>query len=139
MPHRDLLEAIKKGDVTTVKSIIATDTTALTAGQDATSPVLTALYHGQSEIAEMLALRSELDIFEAAACGRADRLADLLAADPSITRLSTDGWTPLHLAAFFGRTDAARMLSGASNKNKLTLASAQSRSRRLTKQRASRR
>lgn len=110
MPRRDLLEAIKKGDVASVKSILGTDSTALTSGEEATSPVLTALYHGQSEMAEMLALRGELDIFEAAATGRVDRLAELLAADPSANGQSTDGWTPLHLAAFFGRTEAARML-----------------------------
>jgi uncharacterized protein len=110
MASRALLEAIKSGDVTAAKTIVATDPTALTSGEDQGSAVLTALYNGQLEIAEFLASRVDLDVFEAAAIGDAPRLKQILAADSSITRQSSDGWTPLHLAAFFGRTDAARVL-----------------------------
>ena len=110
MPSRALVEAIKKGDFASVKSIVAADPAAVTSKEEAASPVLTALYYGQSDIADFLAPRAELDIFEAAASGRVDRLDEIIAADPDITRQSTDGWTPLHLAAFFGRTDAARRL-----------------------------
>ena len=39
------------------------------------------------------------------------RLGELLASDPaSATATSGDGFTALHLAAFFGRADAARLL-----------------------------
>jgi len=110
MPSRALVEAIKKGDFQSVRTIIATDPAALASGEDSASPVLTALYYGQADIADFLAPRADLDIFEAAASGRLDRLDEIIAADPDITRQSTDGWTPLHLAAFFGRTDAARRL-----------------------------
>lgn len=110
MPSRALVEAIKKGDFHSVRTIIATDPAALASREDAASPVLTALYYGQTDIADFLAPRADLDIFEAAASGRLDRLDEIIAADPEITRQSPDGWTPLHLAAFFGRTDAARRL-----------------------------
>jgi ankyrin repeat protein len=110
MPIQALIEAIRKGDVEAVKSIVATDPTAITSPEEPASPVLTALYHGHLEIADFLASRIQLDVFEAAASGRADRLSELIAADPGLIRQSTDGWTPLHLAAFFGRTDAARRL-----------------------------
>jgi ankyrin repeat protein len=53
----------------------------------------------------------ELDVFESAAFGDLDRLSELLAADPSLVEAwSADGFTPLHLAAFFGQVDAARLL-----------------------------
>jgi ankyrin repeat protein len=52
-----------------------------------------------------------LAIFAASVLGETDRLEQLLAANRAlITAVSTDGWTPLHLAAFFGKTDAVRLL-----------------------------
>src|SRR6266566_2321705 len=52
-----------------------------------------------------------LDAFEAATFGDVGRLAVLLEADPGLTdRRSGDGFTALHLAAFFGQEDAVRLL-----------------------------
>jgi ankyrin repeat protein len=110
MPSRALIEAIKKGDAAAVKNLVATDASALASSEESASPVLTAAYHGQNEIAEYIASRKQLDVFEAAVAGRAERLEELLAKNSDLTRQTTDGWTPLHLAAFFGRTDAARRL-----------------------------
>ncbi|MBA3645407.1 MAG: ankyrin repeat domain-containing protein [Gemmatimonadaceae bacterium] len=110
MPSRALIDAIKNGDVAAVKNLLATDATALDSREDPASPVLTAMYHGQNEIADYIAPRTELDVFEAAATGRTERLDELLSSDPEVTRQTSDGWTPLHLAAFFGKTDAARRL-----------------------------
>jgi ankyrin repeat protein len=110
MASRALMDAIKKGDAAAVKAVIATDPAALSSGEDPGSAILTALYHGQSDIADILRVRAELDVFEAAATGDTQRLDELLSADPSITRQTSEGWTPLHLSAFFGRTDAARRL-----------------------------
>ncbi len=110
MPSPALLDAIRKGDIATVRTIIASDTSALAPGGEPVSPVLTAMYHGQRQIADFIAPRVQLDIFEAAATGRLERVEELVAADPSVIRQTTDGWTPLHLAAFFGMTDVARRL-----------------------------
>ena len=110
MPSRALLDAIKTGDLAKVKIVLAGDPSAVSSKEDPASAVLTALYHGQSDIADFLRVRSELDIFEASAIGDVARLDELLKDDPSLTRQSSDGWTPLHLAAYFGRTDAARRL-----------------------------
>ncbi|MDQ2985032.1 MAG: ankyrin repeat domain-containing protein [Actinomycetota bacterium] len=50
-------------------------------------------------------------MFEAAALGRAERLRGLLDAEPELAAAwSSDGFTALHLAAFFGTPDAARAL-----------------------------
>lgn len=52
-----------------------------------------------------------LAIFGAAIQGDVPRIEELLAGNRSlVSALSTDGWTPLHLAAFFGKADAARTL-----------------------------
>lgn len=76
-----------------------------------TSPVREALYTGDRAGAEALADKVELDVFDAAALGRVDRLRELLDADPGLVDvLSDDGFTPLHLACFAGGAGAVRIL-----------------------------
>jgi uncharacterized protein len=75
------------------------------------SPVLQALYRGDPEGAERIAadLTRPLDPWEAAALGDLDRLGELLAVAPGLAReYADDGFTVLHLAAFFGGADATR-------------------------------
>ena len=76
------------------------------------SELLRALYRGdQTRAAELLAADPELDVFEAAAVGRADRVSELLAEDPKrANAFDDDGFHPLGLACFFGHLDAARVL-----------------------------
>lgn len=76
------------------------------------SAVLHARYHGRTEMVHaLLATGVELDVFEAAALGAGERLAALVRADPALVHAwSPDGFTPLHLAAFFGRADAVQVL-----------------------------
>jgi ankyrin repeat protein len=77
------------------------------------SPLLFALYNGAQPIAELLRGFRPLDIFEAAAFNDARRVAELGAADPLLIQgLSPDGWTPLHLAAFFGARESMFVLLG---------------------------
>jgi ankyrin repeat protein len=50
-------------------------------------------------------------VFEAGALGKAQRLAELLGADASLTAAwSDDGFTALHLSAYFGRPTCVRRL-----------------------------
>lgn len=64
-----------------------------------------------SRVAELLAADPSLAIFAASIQGETAKIEELLAANRSlISAMSSDGWTPLHLAAFFGKTDAARLL-----------------------------
>jgi len=52
-----------------------------------------------------------LAIFAAAILGDAERLEELLTGNRSlVSAVSSDGWTPLHLAAFFGKDAAVRLL-----------------------------
>ncbi len=54
---------------------------------------------------------AELDLYEAATFGDLDRITELLAYDPaSVEAYTGDGFTALHLAAFFGQAEAARLL-----------------------------
>ena len=79
---------------------------------DEMSELLQAVYRGdQARADELLARNPELDVFEAAAVGRADRLRELLDDDPSLADAwAEDGFQPLGLASFFGHVEAARLL-----------------------------
>ena len=76
------------------------------------SELLQAIYRGDHARAdELLAASPELDVFEAAAIGRTERLRELLDVDPSLANAwAGDGFQPLGLASFFGHVDAARLL-----------------------------
>jgi ankyrin repeat protein len=74
--------------------------------------LLEALHSGNDErVAELLAQQPELNVFEAAALGRADRLREVLAQGPqSANAYGDDGFQPLGLACFYGHVEAARVL-----------------------------
>src|SRR2546421_9179776 len=76
------------------------------------SELLQALYGGdRARLDELLAHDPQLDVFEAAALGRAERLRRLLDEDESrVNAFGDDGFHPLGLACFFGHVDAARVL-----------------------------
>ena len=76
------------------------------------SELLEALYRGEDDrVAELMAAGPELDVFEAAAVGQTEHLRKLLDDDPDLAAAwAADGFTPLHLAAFFRHPDAARLL-----------------------------
>jgi ankyrin repeat protein len=76
------------------------------------SEVLQALYTGnQAKADELLKANPQLDIFEAAAVGKTDRVRELLGDDPSLANAwAKDGFQPLGLASFFGHADTAQAL-----------------------------
>ncbi len=78
---------------------------------DRESPVLSALYRGNEEASRSLAKDRELDLPEAAALGEKAHAVRILDTTPgAVHAKSSDGWTPLHLAAFFGRAELTRIL-----------------------------
>ena len=76
------------------------------------SDILQALYRGdRGRVDELLAANPDLNVFEAAALGRTERLRELLGEDASrANAFGDDGFHPLGLACFFGHVDAARLL-----------------------------
>ena len=108
-----LIAAVTGGDVATVRELVREDP-ALASSRDGNGlpVVLLALFHQQREAAAaLLEAEPELGILEAAAAGRADRVRELLAADPDAIRERTpEGFTALGLAAFLGGPDAVRVL-----------------------------
>src|SRR5262245_8203938 len=105
------IDAIKAGEFERVKRM-ATDDPALVDSRSRTgeSAILTAVYHRQKEIVNLLVSRgAAMSIFEACAAGEVERTERLVGAE-AVNSFSTDGWTPLHLAAFFGHARIAELL-----------------------------
>lgn len=106
-----LIDLVKAGDLGKVRAALADNF--LLASQrlpNGESPLMAALYRGHTEIASALIdAGAEIDIFAAAATGRIDDLRRRLD-EGDVNACAYDGWTPLHLAAFFGHLDAARLL-----------------------------
>ncbi len=108
-----LAAAVRTGDVERVREMVTGDPGWKAAhAPSGESALLLAVYHGQDEVAQWLAdAGAPIDLHEAAALGLSDRVAALLAAEPqAVNAFSFDGWTPLHLAAFFGRTATVELL-----------------------------
>jgi ankyrin repeat protein len=114
MPTRtEIFDAIEAGDLDLVRALVATDPSAAVARDEGgLSAVMQARYHGHSEIVDLiLTLDPELNVFEAAAVGDAERVRILVGEDADLARSwSADGFTPLHFACFFGHPDIAEFL-----------------------------
>jgi ankyrin repeat protein len=96
---------VKVGNLDAVRAALADDPALLNAkNESGQTAVLLSKYYGQAGVTEhLLSLKPDLDIFTAAAIGHQELVLKELEQDPDlIAAHSTDGWTPLHLAAFFG-------------------------------------
>ncbi len=107
-----LLTAIRERDSSSVRAILDADSSLLAStGPGGESLVLYARYVSAIDLIAMLQHTRALDAHEAAALGDVDALRNALAADADVaSRHSNDGWTPLHLAAFFGHDAIADVL-----------------------------
>jgi ankyrin repeat protein len=108
-----LFGAIAAGDEDALRAELERDPdSASQRNADGLSPVLSALYNDRAElVGPILDANPSLDVFDAAAVGRVHGLEELLDTEPALaTSWSGDGFTPLHLAAFFGEEDAAKLL-----------------------------
>jgi ankyrin repeat protein len=113
MAAESFFEMLRSGNAAGVAAALESDPR-LAAARDASglSAVIVALYHRQTPLVPLLLSQNPpLDVFEAAALGRATDVATHLARDPECARsYSADGFTPLHLAAFFSRPEVAKVL-----------------------------
>ena len=113
MTGTDLIAAIKGNDMVRAKELLrANPDLAQERDENGVSATMNARYRGQTELVELLlASGVTLDVFEAATLGNTARIAELLSGNPmQVNAYSPDGFTPLHLACFFGQEAAARLL-----------------------------
>jgi uncharacterized protein len=109
----DFFAAIEAGETDRVRASVEADPSLATSRDaEGVSALMRARYRFDDAL--VLAIRShvpELDLFEAASFGDMQRLEGLLESDPASAAATTgDGFTALHLAAFFGHPDATRLL-----------------------------
>src|SRR6266550_588590 len=103
----ELFDAIKAGELERVKAMVSATPALVNARGDTGSALLTAVYHRQQAIVNLLvAGGADLSIFEACAAGELERVERMLAEPPQTSAgdspgafagFSEDGWTPLHL------------------------------------------
>lgn len=107
-----LFDAAKTGELARVREILSRAPQLRNARlENGDTPLMAALYRGQADVVRLLIeLGADLDVFAAAATGRRDELIRGLQSGDPAAAYSYDGWTALHLAAFFGHTAAARIL-----------------------------
>jgi len=118
---KELFQAIHDNDHAAVERIIAADPAAARARNEVgVSALMQARYEGRREILDILRpAAGELDVFEAATLGDVPQLRKLLASHPALVlAFSADGFTALHLAAFFSQPEAAEeLLRGGADAN----------------------
>ena len=109
----ELIAAVNADDAARVADLLADDPTLVSArdGNGVSAIMLSRYRFDRATTDALLAVDPDLDIFEATTLGIIDRVSAWLLDDPALARaFSPDGFTALHLAAFFGKTEAARRL-----------------------------
>ena len=112
-PEEEIFTAIERGNTARVEALLDAAPEAVHARNErGDSVLLTAAYCGRKDLFDRLVTRGAgVSLHEAAALGFVDRARALLDASPaSVGVHSHDGWTPLHLAAFFGHRELAQLL-----------------------------
>ncbi|HTB19487.1 MAG TPA: ankyrin repeat domain-containing protein [Bryobacteraceae bacterium] len=102
---QQFFEAVRAGDRAAVEALLNTDAKLLAAKDEKGLGAYTAArYAGRTDIAALLLEKGvELDIFAACMAGAKERVLHLIGENPKLVdAYSHDGWTPLHLACFFG-------------------------------------
>lgn len=111
--HPEVVAAIQAGDRESLRILLAEEPSRASARDEAgVSAILHALYRRRQDLVDLLLVaRPELDIFEAASLGRADRAAELLLQDANLAAaFSCDGFTALHFACFFAQPEMTAWL-----------------------------
>ncbi len=107
-----VFEAIARGDAASATDLLRASPELANAPLDGISPLRAAAYAGHVDLIDPLrALGADPDAFDAATIGDVARLRDLLDQDPAaVSSLAGDGFSALHLAAWFGQVGAAELL-----------------------------
>jgi len=109
----DVMKAIQSDDIHALREIV--DTQQELAGardESGNSPLLISAYYGRSAMIRVILDQGvQPNLFEACAAGLAGDAKRLLAENPKLVlERSHDGWTPLHLASFFGHLELVKIL-----------------------------
>lgn len=109
-----LFTAIGAGDDAALTALLDADRSLAEAkNEQGLSALVFALYHRRRDLAERLAAarRSPLELTEAAALGRLDRVREIVTRAPvTVAERSGDGFTALHYAAFFDHPEVVALL-----------------------------
>jgi len=110
---RAFQDFVKKGDLDAVRVALTTEPALLNATNEAgQGAFLLAKYYRQEAMALfLLGEGAKLNFFDQCVAGETASVMAQIEATPALLEAhSHDGWTPLHLAAFFGATDLAAAL-----------------------------
>lgn len=105
MNVNEFQDLVKKGNLDEVKAAVQHEPSLATAlNASGQSSFILAKYYRQDAVASYLfGILPMLDIFEACVAGQTDSVLRKLTENPDLLdSRNGDGWTPLHLAAFFG-------------------------------------
>jgi ankyrin repeat protein len=111
-PQAELFVAVERGDAGRVDALLADHPELLPiTNARGDSLLIAATYQGRRGVLDVLLRRgAHATLHEAAAAGLADQARARLDARPmDVAAYSHDGFTPLHLAAFFGHQELARL------------------------------
>ena len=109
----DVMKAIQADDIQSLKQLFQTSPElASSKDENGNSPLLISAYYGRTAmIRAILDQGVQPNLFEACAAGLAADVARLVAENSRmVAGRSHDGWTPLHLAAFFGHLELVKIL-----------------------------
>ena len=111
----ELLKAAQKNDLAKAQAILDRNPSLLRMRTPNGTLVLTATFYGASDVLKLLLARTPedaLNLYEAATVGNARRLKTILGQSRVRVNEATkeEGFDPLGLAAFFGHSDAVKVL-----------------------------
>lgn len=106
----EMVAAVQAKDVGKAEKLLSQDASLAHATRAGSSMLLLAVYQRAGPLVELLLGHgARPDLWEAAAIGWIERVRELAHAE-SVAATSHEGWTPLHLAAHFGRSDVVALL-----------------------------
>src|SRR5439155_7562 len=109
-PAAAFFDAIKAGELERVKAMVSADPSLVDARDAEGSAILTAVYHRQKEIVNLLVARgAALSMFEAAAAGEIERVERLVSESPANAK-NKEGLTPLTMAEQRNHREASALL-----------------------------